>query len=53
MHFTFNINHMRYLDSNIPCEISYTSFSPEILRFSRGTIDLINMVTRINLLLIG
>ena len=53
MHFTFNTNHMPYFDRNIPCEISYTSFGPEILRFSRGTTDLINMETRINLLLIG
>ena len=41
---------MPYLDSNIPSKVFYASVGSEILRIAR--IDLINMVTRDDLLLI-
>ena len=50
--FPFYINCKSYLDSNIPSKIFSASVGSEILGIARTTIDLINMVTRDNLLLI-
>ena len=44
---------MLYLDSNIPSKIFYDSISSKILRIARKTADLINLVTHVNVLLIG
>ena len=44
---------MLYLDSNIPSQIFYDSISSKILRIARKTADLINLVTHVNVLLIG
>ena len=46
------INHMPYLDRNIPSKIFYASVGSEILNIVRITTDLVNMVTHVNLLLI-
>ena len=46
------INHMSYLDRNIPSKIFYASIGSEILNIVRITTDLVNMVTHVNLLLI-
>ena len=46
------INHMPYLDRNIPSKIFYTSIGSEILNIVRITTDLVNMVTLVNRLLI-
>ena len=43
--FTFNINHMPYLDSKVQSKIFYTSVSSKILHIDRTRTDLINMVT--------
>ena len=43
---------MPYLDSNIPSKIFYALVGSEILRIAGTTTDLINMVARVNLLLI-
>ena len=43
---------MPYLDISIPFKIFYALISPEILHINRSEIDLINMVTRVKLLLI-
>ena len=46
------INHMPYLDRNIPSKIFYTSIGSEILNIVRITTVLVNMVTLVNRLLI-
>ena len=46
------INHMPYLDSNVPPKIYYASIGSEIVCIARTTTDLINMVKRVNLLLL-
>ena len=43
---------MPYLDSDIPSKIFYASFDSEILHVAKATSNLINMVTRANLLVI-
>ena len=43
---------MPYLDSNILSKIFYALVGSEILRIAGTTTDLINMVARVNLLLI-
>ena len=47
--FLFSIKLMRYLDRNIPSKIFHTSARSEILRISSKTMDLINIVTCVNL----
>ena len=42
----FYINRMPYLDSNIPSKIFYASIGSEVLRITRTTMGLINMVKR-------
>ena len=43
---------MSYLDSNMPSKTFYASIDSEILCIVRTTIDLINMVELVNLLLV-
>ena len=43
---------MPYLNNDISSKIFYASASSDILHIARATTDLINMVTRVNLLLI-
>ena len=46
------INHMPHLDTNVPPKIYYASIGSEIVCIARTTTDLINMVKRVNLLLL-
>ena len=50
--FLFDINNMLNLESNIPSKIFYASIGSEILHIVLATTDLVNMVKRVNLLLI-
>ena len=40
---------MPYLNSNIPSEIFHTSIGSEIIRITKRTTCLLDMVTRVNL----
>ena len=42
---------MLYLDGNVPSKIFYASVGSKILPIARTTADLINIVKRVNLLL--
>ena len=50
--FPFYINHMPYLDSDIPSKLFYALVGSEILHIARITTGLINVITRVNILLI-
>ena len=50
--FPFYINHVPYLHSKISYKMFRASVGSEIVRIARTTTYLINMVTRVNLLLI-
>ena len=48
----FYINGVPYLDSNISSNVYDASIGSEILHIARKATDLVNLVTRVNLLLI-
>ena len=50
---TFLLYSQPYLDSNIPFKLLYVSVASEILRIAATIADLINVVSRTNLLLIS
>ena len=50
--FAFYINRMAYLYMDIPSKMFYALVGSEFLRFVSTTTDLINIATRVNLLLI-
>ena len=49
--FTFYINRIPYLQSNVSSNIFYVSIGSEILRIDRTITEIINMVEQVNLLL--